>query len=465
MKIKFITLAVFLIFLINNLYGQPDKDRSFYYDYGEHFYAESYAFPTEFPDSQMVVTIFRFANSVIPFTKADLNKVSDLNKAQITNESFVSYPIIYIEYKDSQGIIRKRDTWEKEILVKNYEITRDKGSYNFGIVNTLVTKDDFLIEIELSNKERTKSRKIKIPLLKKTNLNISPELSEPFFAYKFNNQMEKEFQPYLLNKNIGFGSEDCHIFVLVSFFNEFEKYNFSVENKEISDNKDSWDGKLTFTGVATPKSGEYLELKEGQDNQIILSRTVLPERLTQNEMLKIGTLEVVLGADKLIPGKYILKIWSQSNKDTLRFDFAIEWENMPLSLKNPDYAAEMMYYILTDDEYNEIKSGSSSKVFKKILDYWKQRDPTPTTLYNEAMAEYFQRVDYAFFNFQSTNEKDGAKTDRGKIYILFGNPDVTERNLNQNNRTVEIWKYKKLNKEFVFESNNAGRLELVKIIN
>lgn len=465
MKMNILNLIFFLIFIFDNIYGQPDKDRSFYYEYGEHFYAESYAFPTEFPDSLMVVTIFRFSNSIIPFTKADISRISDLNKVNFTNESFVSYPIVYIEYKDSQGIIRKRDTWEKEIIVENYENTRDKKSYNYGIVSSLITKDDFSIDIDLSNKERTKPQKIKIPLLKKTNLNINPGLSEPFFAFRFNNQEENDFQPYLLNKNIGFGSEDCHIFVLVSFFNEFEKYNFSVENKEISNNKNSWDGKLTFNGVATPKKGEYLEFIEGQNKDIILSKTALPDKIIQNDKLKIGTLEVVLGADKLIPGKYILKIWSSSTKDTLRFDFAIEWENMPLSLKNPDYAAEMMYYILTDDEYKEIKSGSSSKIFKKILDYWKKRDPTPSTLFNEAMTEYFHRVDYAFFNFQTTTEKDGAKTDRGKIYILFGNPDLTERNLGQNNRTVEIWKYKKLNKEFVFESNNAGRLELVKIIN
>ena len=37
------------------------------------------------------------------------------------------------------------------------------------------------------------------------------------------------------------------------------------------------------------------------------------------------------------------------------------------------------------------------------------------TPYNEEMAEYFSRVDYAFYNFQTINQKDGAKTDRGKI--------------------------------------------------
>ncbi|MCX7737192.1 MAG: GWxTD domain-containing protein [Candidatus Kapabacteria bacterium] len=465
MKSKIIINILFFLLIVIPSVAQPDKDKSFYYDFGERFFAESYVFPIESVDSQLVVTIFRFANSVIPFTKADINNINDINKNKLTSESFVSYPIIYVEYKDSQGIIRKRDIWEKEILVGDYEATRNKEIYNFGLISSILTKDNYSIDIELSNKERTKPRKIKLPILKKLVLNSSPGLSEPIYAYKFNNQEESEFEPYLMNKNVGFGSEDCHIFLLASYFNEFEKYYFSVENKEIRDNKFSWDGKLTFKGVATPKTGQYLEFKLDELERIVLTKTILPEGLVKNEKLKIGTLEVILGADKLVPGKYLMKIWSTSLNDTLSFDFSIEWENMPLSLKNPDYAAEMMYYILPDDEYKEIKSGSSSKIFKKILDYWKKRDPTPETLYNEAMAEYFRRVDYAFFNFQSTIDKDGAKTDRGKIYILFGSPDSTERNLGTNNQTVEIWKYNKLKKEFVFQSNNSGKFELVKIIN
>ncbi len=461
MKIKIIINALLFLVICSSLSAQADKDRSFYYDYGEHFYAETYSFPETSPDSQLVVTIFRFSNSIIPFTKSTLSNFGDENKK--VTESFVSYPIIFVEYKDSQGIIRKRDTWEKEVVVTSYEETRNKRSYNFGLISSVIAKDDYSIDVELSNQEKTKPRRIKIPILKKTDINITPSISEPIFAYRYNNETIREFQLYIMNKNIGFGSEDCHIFALVSYFDEFEKYYISIENKELKDNKITWESKLTFNGVVTPNNNKYLEFSIDNNDNLILSQIDLPKGIKQNEKLKIGTLEVVLGADKLIPGKYLLKIWRGSSKDTLRFEFSIEWENMPLSLKNPEYAAEMMYYILTDDEYKEIKSGSSSKVFKKILDYWKKRDPTPNTLFNEAMTEYFLRVDYAFFNFQSTSEKDGAKTERGKIYILYGFPDSSERTLGQNNQTIEIWKYNKLKKEFVFQSNKSGKLELIKI--
>lgn len=458
---------IFLIFIFFNLgislQGQTDKDKSFYYDYGEHFFVESYSFPSQSPDSQIVVTIFRFSNSIIPFTKGDINASNDNSKSITSSDFFISYPIVFVEYRDSQGIIRRRDTWENEIIAYNYDETKNKMLYNYGIVNSLLPDDDYTIDVELINQERVKSRKIKIPILKKNTINRNPGIGEPIFSYRFNNEREENFQPYLLNKNIGFGSEDCHIFLLVSYYNEFEKYHFLVENKEIKDNKQSWDGTLKFSGIATPKINEYLNFIFDKSGRIVLSKIPFPQNLVLNENLKIGSMEVVLGADKLVPGKYVLKVWSGSLKDTLKFDFSIIWNDMPLSLKNPDYATEMMYYILTDDEYKEIRSGSSAKVFKKILDYWNKRDPTPNTLYNEAMTEYFRRVDYAFFNFQTTVEKDGAKTDRGKIYILYGKPDVSDRKLEKENQTVEIWRYKKLKKEFVFQTNSAGKLQLKKI--
>jgi hypothetical protein len=42
---------------------------------------------------------------------------------------------------------------------------------------------------------------------------------------------------------------------------------------------------------------------------------------------------------------------------------------MPNSLKDPEFAAEQMYLILTDAEYKKIKSGSKKEIFTKILNY------------------------------------------------------------------------------------------------
>jgi GWxTD domain-containing protein len=123
-----------------------------------------------------------------------------------------------------------------------------------------------------------------------------------------------------------------------------------------------------------------------------------------------------------------------------------------------------MYYILTDEEFSVMNKGNDRKVFRKLLDYWRAKDPTPFTVYNEAMVEYFRRVDYALFNFKTITEANGSKTERGKIYILNGKPTNIKRNMSKESKIFEIWTYTNLKKEFTFETNSKGSFSLTKII-
>ena len=79
------------------------------------------------------------------------------------------------------------------------------------------------------------------------------------------------------------------------------------------------------------------------------------------------------------------------------------------------------------------------------------------------MAEYFNRADYAFFNFKTIYEKDGAKTDRGKIYILYGAPDDVKNTMNEKGEAQEIWIYHKLRKQFTFETDKTDIIYLKEI--
>jgi GWxTD domain-containing protein len=60
-----------------------------------------------------------------------------------------------------------------------------------------------------------------------------------------------------------------------------------------------------------------------------------------------------------------------------------------------------------------------------IEQFWMRRDPTPGTPENQFKVEHYRRMAYAngHFAWRST---PGWKTDRGRIYILFGPPDELE---------------------------------------
>lgn len=106
-------------------------------------------------------------------------------------------------------------------------------------------------------------------------------------------------------------------------------------------------------------------------------------------------------------------------------------------------------YIITEEEkkaYLSLTTDEEREKFKE--DFWLRRDPDPDTEANEYREEYYERVSYANQNF--TSGISGWKTDRGKIYILFGKPDEITRDYgtfegaNDEPMLYERWHYKSI---------------------
>lgn len=161
--------------------------------------------------------------------------------------------------------------------------------------------------------------------------------------------------------------------------------------------------------------------------------------------------------DTLDEGIYDLQI--SGNGRTRVFPFHYVWANKPLTLRNFDIAILLLKYIVPDSIYSEIASGSSMRQKEKFDAYWKSHDPTPATAYNELEAEYYERADFANKEFRTLRSVNGALTDRGKAYILFGKPERIVREF-RNDGTFEIWKYPNLKKSLVFKERNFGEFEL-----
>ena len=75
------------------------------------------------------------------------------------------------------------------------------------------------------------------------------------------------------------------------------------------------------------------------------------------------------------------------------------------------------------------------------------------------MNEFFRRADIAENEMQTIDEKEGAKTDRGKIYLLNGKADIVDRKTLAD-KTTEKWTYKKLKKEYYFENYFKRRISI-----
>ena len=113
-------------------------------------------------------------------------------------------------------------------------------------------------------------------------------------------------------------------------------------------------------------------------------------------------------------------------------------------------AIESRKYILTDAQLDSMLTGTPDEQQQKFRAFWKKKDPTPRTVWNEYMVEYFRRVDEAFEKYRTVKTMNGVYTDRGRIHILYGPPEDVERMLPPDGPPQEIWLYPSLKIKFIF---------------
>ena len=155
--------------------------------------------------------------------------------------------------------------------------------------------------------------------------------------------------------------------------------------------------------------------------------------------------------------------WSSAQKrndskrdDTKKADAAKrsrEQENASRVFKK--WLDEDVAYIITNEEraaYNRLRTDEEREQF--IEQFWLRRDPTPDTVENEFKEDHYARIAYANERFASGIP--GWKTDRGRIYILYGKPaeieshasgGTYERPIQEGGGTTstypfEVWRYR-----------------------
>lgn len=146
---------------------------------------------------------------------------------------------------------------------------------------------------------------------------------------------------------------------------------------------------------------------------------------------------------------------------------------------SPEIYPDSRYETMPEKEVNEefettkyISRKQERKTFKKLeltgkkqflKEFWAKRDSEPTTRRNEYRDLYLSRVKYANQHFKGF--RAGWKSDRGRVLLLYGEPDEIERApFSSENKPYQSWKYYSLQGgvEFIFvDKRNFGDFELV----
>ncbi|MCO5252106.1 MAG: GWxTD domain-containing protein [Candidatus Kapabacteria bacterium] len=444
---KLIISIISIIFLFQlHINAQGFSDRSTYYSYGTKMYAESFYQPIAGNDSIEITLMFKIVHHTLSFVKA--------TESDRENQ-FSATPSIEIIMKDSDGIIRNRIRWKDTIYVNRYEDTESKDKFAVGFVLFNMMPGIYNTQITLLDAYDKKTHAVDLTL-NPEDFSRKPLISKPVFVTKNPGISEFIYSPFILGGNVAFSADNSTILIPLSYANEFDSFNFILQSKADSEMLYNVDD-FKLSGRMELIQSDGLVINE---EPIFIRVAGFTEKMFD---LNYGMLRLELPEQSLLPGDYTLAVYKDGSRDTSQIEFKVLWHDMPLALRDLDYAINSTFYLLNDEDFEAMKSGNKEEKRRKFLEFWKLKDPTPLTPYNEALTQYFSRVDFAFFNFQTITQRDGSKTDKGKIYILFGAPDNIKKEL-INAKSFDVWRYTALNKTFYFESQPKGIFKLTKIV-
>lgn len=193
------------------------------------------------------------------------------------------------------------------------------------------------------------------------------------------------------------------------------------------------------------------------NNQVLISRKETI-RADVESKAEFGKIQI----DSLVRGTYIFKVILEdslkninisSEKKFFIFNNLIAATNLSgndflkseygaMSKEEVENEFEKMNYILSEKEISRFNASKSINDRRKFLfDFWRAKDSNPNTPVLETKIAYLKRVSEANKTYTEAY-KEGWKTDRGRIYIIYGKPDDVERFPFQADRkSYEIWKY------------------------
>ncbi|UCC41713.1 MAG: GWxTD domain-containing protein [Candidatus Aminicenantes bacterium] len=118
-------------------------------------------------------------------------------------------------------------------------------------------------------------------------------------------------------------------------------------------------------------------------------------------------------------------------------------KNAELSEQHKRWLEEEVVYIIVPVEkevFSKLETDRERDLF--IEAFWKHRDPTPGTPENEFKNEHYRRINYVNHFFGRVSPKPGWKTDRGRMYIILGEPNDIQRYEGKTmTYPAEVWFY------------------------
>lgn len=349
---------------------------------------------------------------------------------------------VLVEIMDSTGKIFQRDIRDTKIEVNTFETTSDRSLFLEDFLSFKLLSGNYFINTSVTDLNSLKEIKPEPVVLEldadKSGLVLQPLIIE---TGDFDCSSEKSYKLANVGGSIPFSPLDFHLIIPVA---DTSVSNISVL---IFNDRDTLLEQQSNESYILP-----LKVSKCSDNLVIESG--VNSKPTKNFVIRNVNRNLWEGEIKLVVFL----------SDTLseQFNSRVIWLDKPFSFMNPEAAIELLRFIEADSVVVRMLNEDESEYLKILYDYWKSFDPTPETSFNQLMAEYYRRIDFAIKEFRGLGKTDGTKSDRGMIYIRFGKPETVERSSNNQGQVVETWYYKNPERKFIFvDQKGTGNFTLI----
>jgi GWxTD domain-containing protein len=359
------------------------------------------------------------------------------------DESFRAGFQVIVEISDDSSNLVVRDIKDSRVSVNNFEATNDKNLFLQDYLTFKLKLGEYKIDALISDLNSTEELPLKLEKLK-LSASEDKKVQNPVVirAQEINCKDRKAFLLANSGGSIPFSNDVYNLIVPVRD-TSVEYLTINIENNDenvFSGNID--ESYIIPIGITMCEN----KLAVTSDSANVLFRNFIFRNVNA----------------KLYEGEVVLKVSNEEKEIDEEYNTQVIWFNKPFSLRDPEKAIEFLSYIESDSVVSLMLDEDESDYPKILNDYWKKFDPTPETAYNEIMVEYYNRVDFAMKEFRGISKDDGAKTDRGIIYIKFGKPDKIIRSSNPEGQIIEIWTYLNPERKFSFvDKKGTGNFTLI----
>ncbi len=385
------------------------------------------------PDgTEQIEVLFRCASGSLVALRSEDPAAPFLRKGELTVELF-----------DSAGTSQAREIERIEVPSHEPDTANAPLSWIEQRISFHVPQGNYQVRAELQDLQ-SRNR-----LLRNAQLHLRPtgrdslRVLPVFFVFEAGGSPEDTVRPQNFGEGILFASRGSLL--------------LQIPDADSTEKDASVSVRILVREPGEPKPSALREESPGP-LPLLFERTLSPTGTTgytlrrQPELSRGAFVLVPLPLEQLPLRRYLIECHVAVGKEhaIVSVPAMMIWPDMPESLRDVEYALESLRFITPEHVLDSLQRGNFEERRNNLEGFWKARDATPETADNPIMTEYYRRVDYAREQFATLKQRDGTRTDRGRIYILYGPPSRTERTLDPVNGFTETWTYDRTRKRFVF---------------